>query len=364
VSRTPLPSRDPLDETLAAFVEAPVPALSPNEAREMRARVLAGLDFPSANARVRRGARYWASFAVAVAAPLVAVAALWVALGPSPRPRETEVHAVAGDSEIAARGSERPLVGAAALGADDELRTGSGGAAHASLPTGAQVEVGPLARVRFAGSSGNGRLRDRIELAAGRIAVAVPKLASGDEVRVRTDDATVVVHGTRFSVERVAPSPGRPLETRVAVTEGRVLVSTERGIDAVLTAGDTWVGSSPSPSPSASDPDDGDGGPSAARAADPTSTLSVENAILTDAIRLARDHRPDRALARLDSLLAQYPSSPLVETARIERLRALDSMGDKQRLRVEAERYLSDYPQGSWRPEASRLVAQARGAGP
>ena len=356
------PSGDPLDDTLAAFVEQPVPALSPSEARDLRGRVLARLDVAQAGVLARRArakALHWVWLTAAVAAPLAAGVALWIARAASPPLREAEVHAIAGASAIAVGGSEHPLVGAAALGPDDELRTGIAATVRASLPTGAQVDVGPRARLRFAETGGNGRLRDRIELVAGRIAVAVPKLAPGDEVRVHTEDATVVVHGTKFSVERAAFSPGGPLETRVAVTEGRVVVTTDRG-EAALTAGDVWVGASPS----APEPTVGEGRTAAAQPADPTSTLSAENALLADAIRLARERRPDRALARLDALLEHYPTSPLAETGQIERLRVLDSLGERARLRVEAERYLSDYPQGSSRSEASRLLAEARDGGP
>ena len=294
----------------------------------------------------------------AIAAPLAAGVALWIAHVASPQPFEAEVNAIAGASAIAAGGSERPLVGTATLGPDDELRTGVAGTARASLPTGARVDVGPLARLRFEETGGHGRLRIRIELVAGRIEVAVPKLAPGDEVRVHTDDATVVVHGTKFSVERGALAPGGSLETRVAVTEGRVVVTTDHG-DTAVTAGNVWV------EPSRSSPEStvDEHRTVAAPPADSTSTLSAENALLADAIRLGRERRPDRALARLDALLKRYPTSPLAETARIERLRALESMGERERLRVEAERYLSDYPQGSSRTEAFRLLAEARDGG-
>jgi type III secretory pathway lipoprotein EscJ len=59
-----------------------------------------------------------------------------------------------------------------------------------------------------------------------------------------------------------------------------------------------------------------------------TSTLAAENALLADALRLRREHHPERALARLDELLARYPSSPLVPTVRAERQRLVEAIAN------------------------------------
>jgi outer membrane protein assembly factor BamD (BamD/ComL family) len=66
----------------------------------------------------------------------------------------------------------------------------------------------------------------------------------------------------------------------------------------------------------------------------------------------------------LDDLLTRYPRSPLAETARIEKLRALESLGDASAARREAKGYLADYPNGSARREALAVLARGRTRAP
>ena len=170
-------------------------------------------------------------------------------------------------------------------------------------------------------------MRDCLELVAGRIQVRVPKLRQGDEVRVQTADATVVVHGTRFSVERIAAQGVRSAGTRVTVTEGVVTVDTDRG-EHTLTAGMelvtpeeplTETTEPPAPAPTVAD------APPPPQGASPRSTLAAENALLSEAMKARRDRQDDRALSLLDAFVARYPGSPLMETARVERLRILEA---------------------------------------
>lgn len=78
-------------------------------------------------------------------------------------------------------------------------------------------------------------------LATGRVAVEVPKLPTGATLSVRTPDAEVRVHGTRFQVARANR------ETQVTVTEGVVEVRPEGGGRATqtLTAGQSLTVPSP-----------------------------------------------------------------------------------------------------------------------
>jgi hypothetical protein len=218
---------------------------------------------------------------------------------------------------------------------------------------------------------------------AGRIDVQVPKLAEGSEVRVHTEDATVVVHGTKFSVERTDAG-----ETRVGVTEGKVAVYTDRG-ERTLLAGNDWViTSSPSTAPDSSVdaparadsvPDGNAAGRprtrtrSASRATSDSvadgsggeeSSLKAENVLLAEALRFERGRQNDRALSRLDDLLTLYPDSPLAETARVERVRVLQAMGATARLQREGTRYLADYPHGFARQEVARLIGTTKASTP
>ena len=74
-----------------------------------------------------------------------------------------------------------------------------------------------------------------------------------------------------------------------------------------------------------------------------------------------RRGQPRQALERLDRLLARYPDSPLSEIARVERLRALEMLGDRARTNAEARRYLNDYPHGFARDEATTVSRPAEG---
>lgn len=361
------PQSDACDALLRELAHEPVAPMSPGEARSLRARVVARLDTLQSRQmrRVGWGSRGWrmrALVAAAAGAAAMLVGSWWGFVRSGRGIQEAEVTAIAGEAAIARAGRERPLPNAhkAFLDRGDELRTGPSALARASLPTGAQVEVGPSSRLRFERED-DSRLRDRIELVTGRIDVQVPKLAEGNEVRVHTEDATVVVHGTRFSVERSELG-----ETRVAVTEGRVAVLTDRG-ERILLAGSAWVVPSSIPveqaqlqdSPPPPDPVT----VADAEARDP-STLSAENALLADAIRLERTHRNDQALARLDDLLTVYPASPLAETARVERMRVLQVTGSKARLQREGARYLADFPHGFARQEVTHLMETAKASHP
>lgn len=273
-----------------------------------------------------------------------------------------ELTNVAGAAEVARDGVERTLLPSArvTLQADEEIRTGPNSHARASLATGAVLDIGPGARLHFqpAREGGHGPLRDRIELSAGKIDVQVPKLVDGDEVSVHTDGATIVVHGTKFSVERWAGA--RDGGTRVEVTEGKVAVYAG-GQERLLTAGAQWTMPNAALDSSAAASTG-----SAQEAAPPlpevgsASTLAAENALLGSAMQQRRLGHSDRALSMLGDLIARYPQSPLVETARVERLRVFQETGATGRLRPEAERYLKDYPDGLARREVSGMLDAAK----
>ena len=370
--RPPAPKQSPDPEALLrAFMGEPVAPLPEAEAMQLRERIARGLEARRVAEPVPAKGRSWLVFAVAACLPV----AIWAGTSivhpiAARRADSATVRALVGQAAIARGDDERSITGAgsASLGPGDELRTGQDASARASLPTGAVVDVGPWARVRFSEVGDGAALRDRLELVAGRVEVRVPKLPTGGEVRVQTADATVVVHGTKFLVERVAELGGQPARTRVAVTEGVVTVDTASG-ERTLTAGmELTTGDSPAPpseatpapalSIGASEP------PSPAPGASSRSTLGAENALLSEAMRLRRERQDERALALIGAFVERYPGSPLLETARVERLRILEETGAMDRLRREAERYLADYPRGYARDEASRMLAAARAASP
>ena len=346
---------------LRALTEEKVAPLDPGAARDLRAKIVAHIDEQRARAAKRRAViqrwRRRALFAAAACLPVLigATMVLW-----SRRDARllsaVQVTALSGSAEIAQGAVERPLAAATPTRIEDseELVTGPDGLARASLPTGALVQVGPRARVRFSRVRGAGQpLGDRVELLGGRVDVQVPKLVHGEEVSVQTAGVTVVVHGTKFSVEQVAPSG----ETRVVVTEGTVAVyfgHEERlltaGASLVVPADVAW--STPNQM-NAAPSDPSSGGPD--RVERP-STLGAENGMLSSAMQLRREGDPKEARALLDELLGRFPGSPLTEIARVERMRALRDMRAEDAARREAERYLIDYPQGFAREEAMHLA--------
>ncbi|HTN88089.1 MAG TPA: FecR family protein [Sorangium sp.] len=105
---------------------------------------------------------------------------------------------------------------------------------------GATIEVGPSTRVRFTSTgAGQDRSDDVVALERGRVSVAVPPLAAGMTLSVRTPDTTITVHGTRFSVERLVGPEGEPVETRVSVVEGRVALR-HGAVERLVGQGETW----------------------------------------------------------------------------------------------------------------------------
>ncbi|WP_437649996.1 FecR domain-containing protein [Sorangium sp. So ce362] len=391
-----------VEASLRALVEQPVPPLPRAQARYLQQRIAGRIDQLAAEAAERRArvARRRRSVLAATAlAAALAAAVAGVLIGVRGRdasPAVAQVTALQGSVEIAAGGATRspPSLALVPLASDEELRTGEGARAKASLATGTTVEVGPSTRVRFA-PAGDGRARfgDIVTLDQGRIAVEVPPLPAGVSLSVRTLDAVVTVHGTRFSVERRPGAAGEPAETRVSVEEGRVAV--HRGVvERFLSPGETWsslgderrtdrpAGGRPGDAqapPREAEQDSaareggggsrgGEGGgvegePRAPREAPARTSLTAENELLQSAMAARRRGQPRRAIERLDILLGRYPDSPLAEIARVERLRAIEALGDKDRTAAEARRYLRDYPQGFGREEATS-ASRAGGARP
>ena len=365
------------DQVLRAIAQQTVSSTPPPNAMEQRGRIVHAMERErervlGARARRRRLGQVFALGAAAAALPF---AILW-GVSAMHRPPATAAAVVgvvpmAGSAAVLRGGVERPLAAAAQtwLGAEEELRTGPEASARASLPTGTVVDVGPSARLRFdpAGGRGRGPMRDHVELVSGKVDVRVPKLSDGDEVDVHTAGASVVVHGTEFSVERIAPrNPGESGVTRVAVTQGTVTVFTgdeervltARGVLVLVTPNETSQAASTSSSAPAAKPPAAVVDAPSSTTKQPgnaaSTTLAAENAALAEAMQW-RHRDSQRALARLGEFLERYPRSPLAETACVERLRVLEDVGATAQLHREAQRYLADYPKGSARQEATRM---------
>jgi len=395
-------AKTPSDELLRQLSTAALPVEDAALAAARRERVIAHLAdrIPTLPARreQRRRLAWVLSFssAAAIAAAIGLAATRAPTVAPGARSESmSSLLALEGSVQVIHRTDEvvAPPLAQMAIGSADEVVTGEGGRARASLASGAEVDIGPDSKVRLRGDE-EGRegagtrapsprgARESVMLGAGRVTVRVPKLGPARSFAVETPEATVVVHGTAFSVERSA-APGSEPRTSVDVTEGSVAVR-HHGVEVLLRPGDRWssaarlveredvdsVGPRGAPleaapmkpkSPGSSGRSGGspakgsEGGPSPEK----NSSLAAENRLLQAAMAARQKGDARRAADLAADLVARYPASPLVEEARVERIRALLGAGGPVAAQAEARAYLADYPRGFARAEATRIVAGA-----
>ncbi len=269
-------------------------------------------------------------------------------------------------------GVRRNAVEAMALVAGDQVSAGAGAETHLILAGGAEVCLEPGSRIAL-GSPGG----EALELRAGEITVHVPKLVAPASFVVRTPDARVVVHGTRFVVTVL--EAGATPRTHVRVLEGRVGVE-HRGEIRELELGQTFppapapppartaVPSGPEPAraSTAARAPAGDSEKTAANAkpsaeppalaaADPAA-LAEQNRLFSTAVSASRRGDDRRAVALLDELMGRFPKSPILPEARVERFRALKRLGRDSEAAREASRYLIENENGAAKDEARSVV--------
>lgn len=158
--------------------------------------------------------------------------------------------------------------------------------------------------------------------------------ADSERFAVRTPDAVAQGAGARFVVERSGSECGR---TRVTVQRGVVDVRTERGIETIA-AGGVWTDCAPTAATR----------PGAAVAVD--RTLDDQNDALAAAVSARRAGHADEALQAYTRFLRRWPSGPLSEVARADRMNLLASR-DPNAAAGAAREYLRLHPHG---PAAER----------
>jgi len=386
----------PSDALLRRLSTSVVPIEDAARAEARRDHIVARLAelVPTLPARRRQRRRFRGAALLSAAAALALVVGLLAARQRSPSASRhpdpsSAVLAVEGSVQIIHRSAEVTALPReqVSVGSADEIVTGQAGRARASLASGTEVDIEPESRLRFRASEDDAKgvvalgpgSAEGVILSAGRVRVRVPKLGPTRSFAVATPEATIIVHGTAFSVERSAGSADDPPRTMVDVSEGSVAVR-RNGAEVVLHAGDHWS----SPGSPAAEPDEAksiDRQPSqldptsnkprsalstprvagaAARSAadavgsDKSSTLAAENRLLQTAMAARQQGDPRRAAELAGELVRRYPASPLVEEARVERMRALAGAGGP--VEGEARSYLADYPRGFARHEASRIL--------
>jgi hypothetical protein len=268
-------------------------------------------------------------------------------------------------------GSHSAVLDHAALEVGDSLSTAPEATAEVRLTDLVVADISGSSEVAVvAPKSATHRLR----LDRGRLQARVDdRPSSTPKLIVETPDVEVVVTGTAFQVD-VTHAPGSADSvTAVSVTKGRVVVRRSGAEIAAVTAGHSWTSAplagpagaaEPAPAAAAAGAASRPVGeraaslPGTAAAAARSGTLAEENSLFQAAVD-ARNRGADReALDRLGGLLSRFPGSPLAGEARVERMRALQRLGQPLDAAREARRYLADYPGGFAHDEARRLVMQ------
>jgi hypothetical protein len=331
---------------------------------EERTRAIAALGRAIEGRARKRRARLWigaalgiaaASLAVIGGARLVAPRGALVVVAPVAPASVPQIvaHPVGGSSSVMISGAQGPLDDGRQLAEGNRVVTPADGRAMLSFATGSTVLLREGTDLTVTGEGAAQVLR----LDAGSVDLHVAKLASGRRFVVATGDAEVEVRGTRFRVSVVAADPdcGAGTRTRVSVTEGVVTVR-HAGVEDRVPAGEQWPGSCPAVASSAAPGRPTQSAPVAtARASD--STLTEQNDLFAAAAAAKRRGDSRGALAALDAFVTRYPSSPLAESAAVERIRLLHAMAPSRGVAA-ARDYVARYPNGFARAEAEAIVAE------
>jgi hypothetical protein len=330
-----------------------------------RAHAIDAIEHELARGAARRRASLWV-FGVAAAAAVVAVAAgvgayeharrLTLATrdpGPPPRASPIVGYPLGGGASVWQGTLGGPLAEGGRLNAGSRVETRPNGRAALAFASGTSAMLGESADLTVDGDEATQVLR----LAAGSVDLHVAKVSADHRFLVATPDAEVEVRGTKFRVSIGPPDPSCSEDalTHLVVTEGAVVVR-HAGMEKRVAAGEQWPSdciapveiSAPMP-PSAAPPTI----PSVA------SSLAEQNDLFAEAIVAKRSGESLTALTTFDRFLATYPSSPLAQSAAVERMRLLRS-AQSPRAVAAAHQYLARYPNGFARAEAEALLAGSR----
>src|SRR5260370_29342481 len=188
------------------------------------------------------------------------------------------------------------------------------------------------------------------------------KLATGQRFVVRTPDAEFEARGTSFRVAGIADAAAcaSGLTTKLSVFEG--LVAARAGNREVsVGAGQDWIAACeprplrpeiPAPSATPALPD----APAVRSSAQPAPRgLQPINDLFAEAMDAKARGDKAHALSALQRLETLYPSSPLAESAKVERMKILATTNPKAAVAV-AKRYMATYPDGFARHVAEDIV--------
>lgn len=352
-----------------------------------RARGVRTITSALAAKKQRRVRRRWAfGLVAALAASFIATIFVRKSSSPDTRGRSESVSALAkpngNGATIWGLAGSQALLNAAELQKGGRLVAGEGGGATVRLSTGTELTVEHDTTLAFESA-------DRVErfyLSQGVLRARVAKLADGQRFIVRTEDAEVEVRGTAFRVEIVPQDAacGDGTRTRVSVSEGLVEVR-GAGASTYLHPGQNWPLDCAVPSPATTAKPASRApmsldkapapvapverhptGPSGVKHAQPDKTaasvaeqssIAEENALFSQATAARRGGDSAAAIGSFEQLIARYPTSPLAESAAVQRMTLLTHVNPAA-ARDAARQYLVLYPQGYAKADAQKLLAQ------
>jgi hypothetical protein len=334
------------------------PEATPPRAEDRALAILAIERAMRAKARRRMMSRVAIFAAVAASVALYFVAnrpVKPIAVAP---PALAAVAEVVSGEAVAVRGSvEQPLSSSVPVTAGDRIIARPASHARIKLSTGTTLLVEDEGDLAIVEQTSN----QVFSLGSGSMRADVAKLAAGQRFVVRTPDAEFEARGTSFRVARIrdAAACANGLVTKLSVYEG--LVAARAGNREVsVGAGQDWMASC---EPRAKRPDapaamTAAPEPSAAQhvAAAPSARgLQPMNDLFAEAMDAKARGDKAHALSALQRLETQYPSSPLAESATVERMKILAATNPKAAALV-AKRYMATYPDGFARKIAEDIL--------
>ena len=94
-------------------------------------------------------------------------------------------------------------------------------------------------------------------------------------------------------------------------------------------------------------------------AAAPSSSLSAQNDLFTAGARARKDGRASESVHLFSDLVDRYPDSPLIESAMVQRIRAMRDTNPAG-LADAVDEYLKRFPSGFARAELRRLASSVQ----
>ena len=331
---------------------------------------------------VRRGFAVGAAAVVVLAVGLIGARRVLIATAPSGRPGSASLTVLSADAGGVTKTGLSLHPGMAITAglrltapAIAEVQIGTANGTSLSLERSSDLTVSEAGETQ------------RFSLNAGGLRAHVSRLVAGQRFIIDTVDAEVEVHGTTFRVAVVAADPGcgGGTRTRVSVSEGVVTVRSANAESRVGASAEWPAGCVAAPTethrqaktnrhseiskaeiaqatparPMVSD--DGthvDEAPPRSTTAAAGSLLATQNDLFADGVRAKRENRPRDAAAAFTRLIDSFPHGPLLESATVQRMKALVAV-DPAAARRAASDYLAHFPNGFARADAELLIVRS-----